>query len=87
MTGLAPTGGVSNYIRSIDVKDALTGIPHFGRIRVAGVYDGIDLVFYSHAGELEYDFVVGPAPIRSRSTCLSKDSRPCGSRMGPATSC
>ena len=57
-SGLEPTGGVSNYLRSGDVKDSLTGIPHYGRITVGSVYDGVDLVFYSRDGALEYDFVL-----------------------------
>jgi len=60
MAGLDSTGGVSNYLRGKDVKDALTGIPHYGRVRVNGIYEGVDLVFYSHDGALEYDFVVKP---------------------------
>ena len=58
--GLEPTGGVSNYIRGNDAKDSLNGIPHYARLSVAGVYDGVDLVFYSNGGDLEYDFVVAP---------------------------
>src|SRR5207253_1954688 len=48
VSGHDPTGGVSNYVRGSDFKDALTAIPHYGRLTVAGVYEGIDLVFYSH---------------------------------------
>src|SRR5436190_19738945 len=46
VSGLEPTGGVSNYLRTEEVKDSLTGIPHYGRMAVGGVYDGVDLVFY-----------------------------------------
>ena len=60
VSGLELTGGVSNYLRSSDVKDSLTGIPHYGRLTVGGVYEGVDLVFYSHDGAFEYDFVVKP---------------------------
>ena len=60
ITGLDPTGGISNYLQGHDVKTASTGIPHYARVRVAGVYAGIDLAFYSHNGDLEYDFVVKP---------------------------
>lgn len=59
-TGLKPTGGVSNYVRGNEAKDSLNGIPHYARLTVAGVYDGVDLVFYSNGGGLEYDFVVAP---------------------------
>jgi hypothetical protein len=58
--GLEPTGGVSNYLLGKDPKDWHKGIPQYGRVRVKGVYDGIDLVFYGHRRDLEYDFVVEP---------------------------
>jgi hypothetical protein len=58
--GLEPTGSVANYLRGKDQRDWHTGIPQYGRVRVKGVYDGIDLVFYGHGHDLEYDFVVAP---------------------------
>jgi len=35
-------------------------VPHFGRVRFAEVYPGIDLVYYSTGRNVEYDFVVAP---------------------------
>jgi hypothetical protein len=58
--GLDPTGGVSNYLIGNDRKAWHTGIPHYERLRVARVYDGIDLVLYGRGRNLEYDFVVAP---------------------------
>jgi hypothetical protein len=58
--GLDPTGGVSNYLLGNDPRQWHTNIPHYARLTAAQVYDGIDLVFYSHGGDLEYDFVVAP---------------------------
>ena len=43
LTGLEPTGGVSNYIRGKDGKDSLNGMPNYARVTVSGVYDGVDL--------------------------------------------
>jgi hypothetical protein len=60
MTGAEPTGGVSNYLQDANSKDSLTNIPHYSKVRVANVYEGIDLVFHSNGGDLEYDFVVAP---------------------------
>jgi Beta-propeller repeat len=57
---LEPTGGVSNYLVGQDRKDWHSGVPQYARLRVKGVYDGIDLVFYGHGHDLEYDFVVAP---------------------------
>ena len=34
--------------------------PQFSRVRYDNVYPGIDLVFYGHQGQLEYDFQVAP---------------------------
>ncbi|MGA8313122.1 MAG: SBBP repeat-containing protein [Terriglobales bacterium] len=58
--GLQPTGGVSNYLIGNNRKAWHTGIPHYERLRVASVYDGIDLVLYGRGRDLEYDFVVAP---------------------------
>jgi beta-propeller repeat-containing protein len=60
VTGLDPTGGLSNYFRGKNGRNAITKIPHYSRVKVPRVYDGIDLVFYSNGGSLEYDFVVSP---------------------------
>ena len=58
--GLEPTGGISNYLLGNDPRQWHTNIPHYSKLSATQVYDGIDLVFYSHGGDLEYDFVVAP---------------------------
>jgi hypothetical protein len=58
--GLDPTGGISNYLVGSDPKPGLSGIPHYDRLKISGVYPGIDLVLYGNAGELEYDLVLAP---------------------------
>src|SRR5260370_80782 len=60
ITGAEPTGGVSNYLHSRDLKRFVNHIPQYGRIKVASVYKGIDLIFYTNGGDLEYDFAVAP---------------------------
>jgi len=35
-------------------------IPNYGRLKVQGLYPGVDLVYYGNAGELEYDLTVLP---------------------------
>jgi uncharacterized protein (TIGR03437 family) len=35
-------------------------IPNYGRVRAAGIYPGIDLIYYGKSGAIEYDFVVQP---------------------------
>jgi FG-GAP-like repeat/Beta-propeller repeat len=60
LTGLEPTGGVSNYFVGNNAEAWRTNIPHFNRVSARSVYDGIDVVFYAKGGDLEYDFVVKP---------------------------
>jgi len=60
LTGLEPTGGVSNYFLGDDPKAWRTKIPHYKRVSVGAVYDGIDMVFYTNGADLEYDCVVKP---------------------------
>jgi hypothetical protein len=59
-SGPGALGGVSNYLIGNNRKAWHTGIPHYERLRVASVYDGIDLVLYGRGRDLEYDFVVAP---------------------------
>jgi hypothetical protein len=60
ISGLEPTGGVSNYLSPTDAKSWISNIPQYQRVKVAGVYQGIDLVFYTNGGNLEYDLVAAP---------------------------
>lgn len=56
--GLEPTGGVSNYFLGSDPKAWRRDVPQYSRLSIPGVYEGVDLVFYSNRNQLEYDFVV-----------------------------
>lgn len=58
--GLERQPGTSNYFVGNDPGQWKTGIPQYGRVKLRGVYAGIDLVYYGHEGELEYDLVVAP---------------------------
>jgi hypothetical protein len=60
IAGLERLPGVSNYLISSDRAAWRTGVPHFARVRYEEVYPGIDLLFYSNEGQLEYDFIVAP---------------------------
>ena len=64
---LEPLPGKSNYLNR---ERAITGVRQYGRIRYRSVYPGIDLLYYGHGNELEYDFAVGPGarPERIRLT-------------------
>lgn len=59
-TGLDQQPGTVSYFIGNDPSKWHTGISTFGKVNYAGVYPGVDLVFYGNQRELEYDFVVKP---------------------------
>jgi len=52
--------GKSNYFIGNDPSKWRRNIPQYGRVNYAAVYPGIDLTYYGHQGQLEYDFRVAP---------------------------
>ena len=52
--------GVSNYFLGSDPSRWLANVPTYAKVKFAGVYRGIDLVYYGNQRQLEYDFVVAP---------------------------
>ena len=52
--------GTANYFRGPDVSTWRTGVSTFAKVAYAGVYRGIDLVYYGNRRRLEFDFVVKP---------------------------
>jgi hypothetical protein len=48
----------TNYLLGADPAKWHRDVPNFGRVRYAGVYPGIDLVYYGNQRRLEHDFVV-----------------------------
>ena len=52
--------GKSNYFIGNDPKKWHTGVRQFAKVRYGDVYPGVDLVYYGHQRELEYDFVLKP---------------------------
>ena len=60
MSGDTALGGKSHYFTNGDTTPPITDVPHFARVRVAGLYPDIDLVYYGNPQELEFDFVVAP---------------------------
>ncbi len=58
--GRKPLSSYSNYLLGNDPRKWYKHVPHFGEVWYAGVYPGIDLVYYGTDGQLEYDFVVAP---------------------------
>ncbi len=51
---------VSNYFIGNDPSRWRSGVPSYDKVRAAGVYPGIDVVYHGHERKLEYDFVVAP---------------------------
>jgi hypothetical protein len=49
-----------HILRGADPTRWRTDIPLFGRITYAGLWEGIDLVYYGNDGRLEHDFVLAP---------------------------
>jgi photosystem II stability/assembly factor-like uncharacterized protein len=58
--GLEPLPGAVNYFLGSDPSNWRTGVPTFARVRVESLYPGIDLVYYGHGRQLEYDFIIAP---------------------------
>lgn len=63
-----PRATRSNYLLGNDPRRWQLDVPHYGQVRYADVYPGIDLVYRGNPGQLEYDFVVaaGADPGRIR---------------------
>jgi hypothetical protein len=73
--GVGKLPGEANYFLGNNPKLWRTHIPTFGRVAYHNVYPGVDLVYYGHSGQLEYDFVVAPGADLSRIK-LALDARP-----------
>lgn len=52
--------GTVNYLNGNEPRNWHTGLPTFERLRYAGVYAGIDLIYYGSQGHLEFDFEISP---------------------------
>ena len=59
-SGEEPLPGKANYFSGSDSSKWQKNVPLYGKVRLQSVYAGIDLVYYGHQGQLEYDFVVAP---------------------------
>jgi hypothetical protein len=60
VVGLDRLPGVSNYFLGNDPSKWLTDVPNYGKVEYRNVYPGVNLVYYGHQGQLEYDFVLAP---------------------------
>lgn len=58
--GLEELPGKSNYLIGNDRKAWRTDIPSYAKVRYHDIYPGVDLVYYSDGGQLEYDLFISP---------------------------
>lgn len=56
----------TNYFLGNDPDRWRTDVPNFARVRYPEVYPGVDLVYHSEHGLLEYDFEIAPGADPSR---------------------
>jgi len=55
-----PLPGHVNYLIGNDPSRWTTNLPTFGEVRVAGIYEGVDVSYYGNGRQLEYDLIVKP---------------------------
>jgi Beta-propeller repeat len=60
IAGVDRTPTKVNYFVGNDPKKWHADVPAYAKVKYAGIYPGVDLVFYGNRRELEYDFVVAP---------------------------
>jgi uncharacterized repeat protein (TIGR01451 family) len=60
IAGLDRKTTLSNYFIGNDRSKWRRRIASYGKVRYAGVYPGVDLVYYGNQKQLEYDFVIRP---------------------------
>ena len=60
------------YYAGAGAPASRTPIDTFARVEYAGVYPGIDLVYYGDDHHLEFDFLFYCSPIRNKSPCHSR---------------
>lgn len=82
MTGASPQATTSNYLLGNDSRQWRAGVPHYARVRVEGVYPGIDLIYRGNQRQLEYDFVIAPGadPGRIRLAFQGADAIELGAK-------
>jgi uncharacterized repeat protein (TIGR01451 family) len=73
--GVSRLPGKSNYFLGSDPAKWRIGVPGYSKVRYKNVYPGIDLIYYGHGGQLEYDLVLAPRadPQRIRFAVAGAD--------------
>lgn len=60
ISGVNQLPGYFNYFLGNDPSHWASNVKAFTQVRYTNLYQGIDLVLYSHHGNLKYDFIVHP---------------------------
>jgi hypothetical protein len=60
MSGADQMDGKINYLTGNEPAKWRAQVPMFGKVKVAGLYRGVDLVYYGNHQQLEYDFTIAP---------------------------
>lgn len=55
-----------SYLIGRHRRQWLTGVPAYPRVRCRGLYAGVDVLFYTTGGRLEYDFILAPGAEPAR---------------------
>ena len=73
--GVSRLPGKSNYFIGSDPTKWRVGVPGYSKVRYKNLYPGIDLIYYGHDGQLEYDLVLAPGadPQRIRFAVAGAD--------------
>ncbi len=66
LTGIERLPGTSNYFIGGDPARWQRNVANYAKVKYAGVYPGIDLVYYGNQRELEYDLVLAPGADPAR---------------------
>jgi hypothetical protein len=66
----------SNYFIGNDSRQWHTGVAHYARVRMEGIYPGVDLLYHGNQRQLEYDLVIAPGaePRRIRLAFRGADA-------------
>jgi hypothetical protein len=60
LSGVEPLLARSNYITGQDPSNWRTGVPNYSKVKAAGLYPGIDALYYGTGREMEFDLMVAP---------------------------
>jgi hypothetical protein len=85
VTGVDELPVKSNYFLGSSSAAWRTGVTRYRKVRYRGVYPGVDVVYYGHAGQLEYDLMLGAGadPNSIRLALTGEDPPPTRQRRLP----